>query len=218
MIDNSSFELEPNGKLKLVGILRHELGHALGFRHEHTRPEAGTCFEDNNFEPITVYDKFSVMHYPQCNGGGDWSLTLTALDKAGAACIYGKGSNNHEDLNKCVYRVPDTPATGTQETKTFDIQSVAKNEKKQYGPYSVKPGSIASVKMSGVGANVGDPDLYVRYVGQPDTTRWICRPYLSHADETCDLEVPSNRNKIYVMVRGYAAGSYGLEIKHTKSN
>ena len=30
-------------------ILGHELGHTLGFRHEHTRPEAGTCFEDNNW-------------------------------------------------------------------------------------------------------------------------------------------------------------------------
>ena len=37
-------------------ILRHELGHTLGFRHEHTRPEAGTCFEDNNWRALTSYD------------------------------------------------------------------------------------------------------------------------------------------------------------------
>jgi serine protease len=218
LIDNSSFDLVSGEPLQLVGILRHELGHTLGLRHEHTRPEAGTCFEDDQFEPLTAYDKFSVMHYPQCNGGGDWSLVLTGLDKAGSACLYGKGSNNPENLAQCIYHAPDAPATGTVETKTFDNQSVAKGAKKQYGPFALKAGSIAQVKMLGVGSNAGDPDLYVRYVGPPDTSSWICRPYLSHANETCELEVPANRTKIYVMVRGYAAGNYKLEITYTKPN
>ena len=216
LIDQSSFGLEPGEKLQLVGILRHELGHTLGWRHEHTRPEAGACFEDSEFKPITSYDRFSVMHYPQCNGGGDWSLTLTALDRAGAACIYGKGTQNTEDLGQCAFRVPDAPAGGAETNETVDNQSVAKDAKKQYGPYSVKPGSIFEVKMSGVGADAGDPDLYTRYVDKPDLTHWICRPYLSHANETCEMEVPMNRNKVFVMVRGYAAGSYKLDIRYTK--
>jgi hypothetical protein len=66
LIDSSAFG--DLGVWTLTGILRHELGHTLGFRHEHTRPEAGTCFEDNNFRPLTDYDSNSVMHYPQCNG------------------------------------------------------------------------------------------------------------------------------------------------------
>ena len=89
LVDNSAFELDPTDTLSLAGILRHELGHALGLRHEHTRPEAGTCFEDNDFRPITVYDAFSVMHYPQCDGLGDWKLQLTEKDGLGAACLYG---------------------------------------------------------------------------------------------------------------------------------
>ncbi|MGH8658665.1 MAG: matrixin family metalloprotease [Gammaproteobacteria bacterium] len=36
LIDESAFELDPNENLTLTGILRHELGHTLGFRHEHT--------------------------------------------------------------------------------------------------------------------------------------------------------------------------------------
>ena len=53
LIDESSFHVDPDGALQLVGILRHELGHTLGWRHEHTRPESGTCFEDNNWRPLT---------------------------------------------------------------------------------------------------------------------------------------------------------------------
>jgi hypothetical protein len=69
-------------------ILGHELGHTLGFRHEHTRPEAGTCFEDNNWRPLTPYDSSSIMHYPQCNGTSD-DLSMTNLDRQGAAALYG---------------------------------------------------------------------------------------------------------------------------------
>ena len=68
-------------------ILGHELGHSLGFRHEHTRPEAGTCFEDNNWVPLTAYDNVSIMHYPQCNGGSP-NLTFSNLDRQGAALAY----------------------------------------------------------------------------------------------------------------------------------
>ncbi|MGH3478000.1 MAG: hypothetical protein ACRDQD_14310 [Nocardioidaceae bacterium] len=69
-------------------IMGHELGHTLGFRHEHTRPEAGTCFEDNNWRPLTPYDSASIMHYPQCNGTSD-DLSMTNQDRAGAAALYG---------------------------------------------------------------------------------------------------------------------------------
>ena len=218
LIDNSSFQIDGDSLqgLTLTGILRHELGHALGLRHEHTRPEAGTCFEDSNFTPVTQYDKFSVMHYPYCNGGSQWTLALTALDKAGAACLYGKGTANGEDLAQCVFRAPDAPAGGTRTTQVFDDQRVAKDEKKQYGPFNVKPGSIAKITMTGIGADAGDPDLYVRFLGPPDTSRHDCRPYTSHANETCEVELRAGRNAVFVMVRGYAAGHYKLQVDTVK--
>jgi serralysin len=71
-----------------AGVMRHELGHTVGFRHEHTRPESGTCFENNQWRALTPYDSASVMHYPQCNGSNNGDLVLTTLDKAGADAVY----------------------------------------------------------------------------------------------------------------------------------
>lgn len=84
LIAGSAYGSNPD----VTGVLRHELGHALGFRHEHTRPESGTCFEDTSWRALTPYDSSSVMHYPQCNGKNTWALTLTNQDKAGAAALY----------------------------------------------------------------------------------------------------------------------------------
>ena len=85
LVDDSIWS---SGSWTPTNIMGHELGHTLGFRHEHTRPEAGTCFEDNNWRALTPYDSSSIMHYPQCNGTSA-NLSMTATDRQGAATLYG---------------------------------------------------------------------------------------------------------------------------------
>ena len=72
-----------------MGMLRHEVGHVLGFRHEHIRKNG--CTESAAWRDVTEYNQSSVMHYvmTSCNGDGDSNNSLTTKDKDGAASLYG---------------------------------------------------------------------------------------------------------------------------------
>lgn len=76
-----------------LGVLRHELGHVLGLRHEHLRgsSERPFCKEDKQWRSLTEYDSASVMHYPWCEGTRKGDLVLTDKDKSGIAALYPKG-------------------------------------------------------------------------------------------------------------------------------
>jgi len=98
--DEMYFRIQVNrGKLdkfsyeRIRGIFRHEIGHVLGFRHEHVHPEATVdrelCpMEGGEIVAITDYDRYSVMHYGRCGGKNGFYSRLSELDKVGAALYY----------------------------------------------------------------------------------------------------------------------------------
>jgi hypothetical protein len=87
----------PFENVTVRGLLRHELGHMLGFRHEHVWAEdQGGCSEaieaedfDITGRRLTAYDRGSVMHYAQCDGIAGTDHTITRTDGDGARKLYG---------------------------------------------------------------------------------------------------------------------------------
>jgi hypothetical protein len=73
-----------------VGVLRHEIGHILGYRHEHIQNIPGCFAEGTDWKPITPYTPNSVMHY-FCGGKGSFDLALRDADKRGHRCLYLTG-------------------------------------------------------------------------------------------------------------------------------
>lgn len=139
-IDPSYFQTSFNK----TGVLRHELGHILGYRHEHTRGVVGCFFEDNNWQPLTEYDPKSVMHY-FCGGGGNLNLDLTDVDKNGHRRLYGPtqaiGQSpgnlrirfDGPDLSKSLPQVLDTLSKlGLVGAKTYTVKKDGESLKSVY--------------------------------------------------------------------------------------
>jgi serralysin len=93
----------PDDGLTPRGVLQHELGHILGFRHEHPwAPQGGGCSEERSVPRNDLgarrltdeydsddWDRDSVMQYPACAGQAGEDFALSELDRAGARVAYG---------------------------------------------------------------------------------------------------------------------------------
>jgi hypothetical protein len=203
IVDTSAF----TSGWPVANVLAHELGHAIGFRHEHTRPEAGQCFEDSSWRALTPYDSASIMHYPQCGGTGQ-ALTMSTRDRQGAAALYGAPADSGDpggDPPPPPPPTPPPPSSGTPRTGSAS-GSLARGQSIAYQPLSVLAGSRLDVAITGT----GDADLYVRFGAQPTASLWDCRPYLNGSAEQCSLDVPAGQSQAYLLVYGYTAASYQL--------
>ncbi len=87
LVADAAFTTSAGGR-DLEGILRHETGHILGFRHEHIWI---TCTSEGQSDArrVTSYDVNSVMHYPQCRPSNSGGYRQTETDFAGAVSLYG---------------------------------------------------------------------------------------------------------------------------------
>lgn len=73
-----------------IGVLRHELGHILGLRHEHVRrPCSVANIENGDWLSLSAYDENSVMHY-DCSGYGFAQYTFSDIDKRVIPEVYQK--------------------------------------------------------------------------------------------------------------------------------
>ena len=81
--------------------------------------------------------------------------------------------------------------------------TVAKDEWLHFDPVEVEAGQSVKVSMTGT----GDGDLHVRFDEQPTASDYDCRPYDGGSNETCEIQVPEGKSKVFASVKGYAETS-----------
>jgi len=120
--------LKTLGAARQRGVMRHEFGHILGYRHEHIRllqngttaigicrPE-GSMQHGQDWRALTAYDKKSIMHYP-CTNASMPTLTLSRWDIEGHRKLYAKKPSVPNGNSLPVATIVKVEVPGTSYTK-----------------------------------------------------------------------------------------------------
>jgi serine protease len=102
---------------------------------------------------------------------------------------------------------PEPPQDGTPRSGSAS-GTLAQGQSHNYQPLAVLPGTTFVATISGT----GDADLYVRWNAAPTLSQWHCRPYRWGSNEQCSLQVPAGATSAHIMVHGYRAASYTLNV------
>jgi hypothetical protein len=103
------FSRYPTTTFDHTGVFRHELGHVLGYAHEHLDALSGCAKTDDDWVGITPYDPKSVMHYI-CGDHGDAHLALTDCDAKGHAQVYGAPAGAPPPTGQSLVNCKGSPA------------------------------------------------------------------------------------------------------------
>jgi Subtilase family len=106
-IDPLYFGLQSDGDR--VGVLKHQLGHILGYRHVQPRDIAGCYYKDGAFSSLSRYAGNSVMRY-FCSGDSNLALELTGSDVAFHRKTYEPPKLNTSD-GEVIYAAPTVLVT-----------------------------------------------------------------------------------------------------------
>jgi len=108
---------------------------------------------------------------------------------------------------------PETPDTGSTPDSAPSVPTsgeLARGEHVVLGPWDVSGGGLFEASLDGS----GDPDLYLRFGASPTTSVFDCRSWKSGPVEDCLVEVPAGATEVYVMVHGYTASTWALEVEY----
>jgi Dual-action HEIGH metallo-peptidase len=136
-----------DGTYTLTGILKHELGHILGLRHEFVRSELSPCefasacctqYQAEMGVPFVgfyAFDNASIMMYPTCTGiVQNLTTMITANDRKGLRAVYGPRTNVSpilavpEGSTLSFYRTPLYDETRSLLSMSIGSTSVAGDE------------------------------------------------------------------------------------------